>query len=287
MTTAERVRLSSLEKVLWPEAGTTKGDMVDYYRAVAPYLLPHLAGRPLTLGRFPNGVEGRGFAQNECRGAPPWLRTHRVRLRSGLVRRFCVVEDLESLLWVVNQNAIELHPLPVDCTQPDRPTAVVFDLDPTPPADVIDCCAVALRLRELLGGLAAFPKTSGAAGLHVLVPLSGANDFPQAKAFARKLAAQLAEEWPERVVDVQKRAARGGKVLVDWLQNDPMRSTVAPYSLRATPWPTASAPLTWAEVERAREPEQLTFLADHVLERATRLGDLFRPVLDLEQALPE
>jgi bifunctional non-homologous end joining protein LigD len=283
------VALSSLDKVLWPEPGFTKGQMIEYYRRIAPVLLPHLRDRPLTLGRFPSGVEGRGFAQNECRGAPEWLRTYAVRLRDGTPRRFCVVDDVESLLWVANQNTIELHPFLYTVVDPARPTSVVFDLDPAAPADVLAAGEVALRLRDLLAerGLAAVLKTSGSLGLHVLVPLNTPTTFAETKAFARKLAAQLAEERPEQVTDAQRRSARAGKVLVDWLQNDPMRSTVAPYSLRATPWPTVSTPVAWEEVEEALaggRAEHLTFLADDVLERVQH--DPFAPALEVEQSLP-
>ena len=290
MSVAEEPPLSSLEKVLWPEAGFTKGQMVDYYRRVAPVLLPHLAARPLVLGRFPAGVERPGFAQTECRGAPDWLRTAPIRLRGGAVRRFCVVEDLRSLLWVANQNAIELHPLPVRIDRPDRPVAVVLDLDPAPPADLLTCCEVALHVCELLAAreLDAVVKSSGSVGLHVYVPLDGRATFGQAKAFARELAAHLAAELPARVTDEQRGPARAGRVLVDWLQNDPMRSTVAPYSLRSTPWPTVSTPLRWEELAAAleeRRPELLVFLPDDVLERAERIGDPFRPAFELEQSL--
>ena len=283
------VHLSSLDKLLWPQARFTKGDMLDYYRAIAPALLPHLAGRPLTLGRFPDGVEGRGFAQNECRGSPEWLRTHAVTISSGTVRRFCVVDDLPSLLWVVNQNALELHPFLALAERPDHPTAVVFDLDPGDGADLADCCDVALRLRTLLSelGLVAFAKTSGAAGLHVFVPVSGAT-FEETRPFARELAARLAAEQPERVTDRQARGLRAGKVLVDWLQNDPMRSTVAPYSLRAMPFPTVSMPVRWEEVEALaaeRRTERMTFLSEDALVRVERNGDLLAPLLEARQSL--
>lgn len=292
MSAAGDPPLSSLDKVLWPEAGFTKGQMVDYYRRIAPVLLPHLAERPLVLGRFPRGVDEAGFAQTECRGAPDWLATAPVRLRDGRVRRLCVVTDLRSLLWVVNQNAIELHRLPVRAGRPDEPTEVVLDLDPSPPADLVDCAVVALELRALLAeeGLAAIPKTSGSVGLHVSVPLSRPAAFADAKAFARALAARLATERPEQVADVQRRSSREGKVLVDWLQNEPMRSTVAPYSLRSTPWPTVSTPVEWEELAEAverRRPELLVFLPEDVLERVERAGDLFGPALELRQPLPQ
>ncbi len=246
--------------------------MIEYYRAVAPVLLPHLRRRPLTLWRFPAGVQARGWWQNECRGAPAWLATVTIR-----GQRFCVVDDVRSLVWVANLGTVELHPFLARAEALDEPTAVVFDLDPGPPAAVVDCSHVALRLRELLAerGLASFPKTSGSAGLHVYVPLNAPHAYRETKAFARSLARALAEELAERIVDRQARALRPGKVLVDWLQNDPTRSTIAPYSLRAMPFPTVSTPLTWEEVESAQRDEDLVFTAPEVVERVERLGDLF------------
>jgi bifunctional non-homologous end joining protein LigD len=275
------VALSNLDRVLWPEAGFTKGAMLDYYRRVAPVLLPHLAGRHLTLWRFPEGVHRQGFWQNECRGAPPWLRTAAIR-----GQRFCVVDDLRSLVWLANLGTVELHPFLSLADEPDRPTALVFDLDPGPPADVLDCAAVALRLRERLPP--AYVKTSGSLGLHV-VPLAPGHGFDETKAFARAVAEALAAERPDEVVATARREARRGKVLVDWLQNDATRSTVAPYSLRATPWPTVSTPLEWAELEdalAARRPELLTFTPELVFERLERLGDLHAAVADVDAGAP-
>ena len=266
------VELTTLDRVLWPSANFTKRDLVDYYLGVAPVLLPHLAGRPLTLGRFPQGVEGRGFAQTECRGAPDWLRTEPIGLRNGEIRNYCIVEDEAGLAWLANRSAIELHTFP----GLERPDAVVFDLDPGEPADVVDCAEVALLLRERLGA-GAVVKTSGSVGLHVFAPTAAT--YEEARAFARDVAQELEGARPGLVVSTTGRAARAGKVLVDWMQNAPMRSTVAPYSLRAAPWPTASTPVSWEEVERCaveRRPELLTFLAGDVLERVERLGDLFR-----------
>jgi bifunctional non-homologous end joining protein LigD len=266
-----RVTLTSPERVLWPEAGFTKRDLVAYYLRIAPVLLPHLAGRPLTLGRFPEGVEGRGFAQTECRGAPEWLRTEPIRLRGGELRNYCVVEDAAGLAWLASRSVIELHPF----LGLKRPAAIVFDLDPGEPTDVVDCCDVALLLRERLGN-GAVVKTSGSVGLHVFVPTDSSWD--ETRSVARAVAEELAAVQPDTVVATTARAGRAGKVLIDWMQNAPMRSTVAPYSLRATRWPTVSTPVTWEEVERAareRRPELLTFLAHEVVERAERLGDLF------------
>jgi bifunctional non-homologous end joining protein LigD len=262
------VTFTNLDRVLWPEAGRTKGDLVEYYRAVAPWLLPHLADRHLTLWRFPEGVHRGGFWQNECRGAPAWMRTAEVR-----GQRFCVVDDLDSLLWLANLSTVELHPFLSTVSEPERPTAVVFDLDPGPAADILDCREIALRLRERVG-LDLRVKTSGSVGLHLAAPVDGAS-FEETKALARGLAEELAAEESDRVTAMPRRLDRGGRVFVDWLQNNATRSTVAPYSLRGAPFPTVSTPVTWDELEAARRPEELTFLAPAVLERLERHGDLW------------
>jgi bifunctional non-homologous end joining protein LigD len=266
------VTFSNLDRVLWPETGFTKGDMIEYYRAVAPALVPHLARRPLTLWRFPEGVHRQGFWQNECRGAPEWLATATIR-----GQRFCVVDDVDSLLWIANLGTVELHPFLFRVEEPERPTALVLDLDPGPPAGLLDACEIALRLRGSLPG-PSFPKTSGGFGLHVFVPLAELRTFAETKAVARGLAESLAAELPERVIASARRDERRGRVLVDWLQNDATRSTVAPYSLRGRPRPSVSTPVTWDEVERAvteRRAELLQFGPAEVLERIERLGDLF------------
>ena len=290
MTTIEvegrTLTLSSPERVLWPEARFTKADLLDYYTRVAPTLLPHIAGRPLTLGRFPEGVDRYGWYQTQCRGRPEWMRTRRVGTQD-----YCIVDDLPSLLWAANIGGIELHPLLARAERVEEPTLVVFDLDPGPPAGIVECCAVALALREELveHDLVAFPKTSGSLGLHVYVPLNAPHVYDETKRFARSVAQALAERYPRLVVDRIAKAVRRGKVFVDWGQNDATKSTVAPYSLRGMPWPVASVPVTWDEVEHAaaaRRAEDLTFLAPDVLERVERLGDLFAPVLDLAQTLP-
>lgn len=287
-----RVPVSNLDKVLWPAAGFTKGAMIDYYVRVAPVLLRYLEGRPVTLRRFPNGIEESSWYQNECpAGAPVWVRRRLVEWPTGTRWEFCALDDLPTLVWVANLAAIELHPFFLRAERPAEATAVVFDLDPGPPADMVDCCRAALLLRGALDalGLAAFVKTSGSIGLHIVVPLNVSHSWAEAKAFARQLARRLTAERPEQVVDRQARPLRRGKVLIDWLQNDPMRSTVAAYSLRAQGWPTVSAPVAWNEVERTaaeQRPELLTFEPSTVLERIEQLGDPFRLVLELEQRLP-
>jgi bifunctional non-homologous end joining protein LigD len=286
-----RLGLTNLDKVLWPESGRTKAWLIEYYVRVAPVLLPHLRDRPLTLRRFPDGVEGPSWHQNECRGEPEWFHVFETRGRGGRPLRFCVADDLPSLVWLANQGAIELHPFQWRLDIPRQPTALVFDLDPGPPADLADCARVGLRLRELLEelGLASYPKTSGSLGLHVHVPLGRAHEGEHAKAFARAVAEALARQHPGDVVAEMEKTRRTGKVFVDWLQNDPTRQTVAPYSLRGLPWPTVAAPVTWEEVEQAvaeERPQALTFLAEDVLERLDQEGDLFADMLEQEQTLP-
>jgi len=279
--------LSSLDKVLWPEAGFTKGEMIEYYREVAPALLPHVAGRPVTLARFPDGIDRYGWYQTNCRGRPDWMPTRRIR-----TEEYCLVNDVPSLLWAANMGAVELHPFLAPAEHLEEPTVMVFDLDPGPPADVLDCCRAALALRTLLAdaGLAAFPKASGSIGLHVYVPLNSPHTYAETKPFARRVAGDLAARHPDSVVDEMPKRIRAGKVLVDWGQNDAAKSTIAPYSLRAMPWPTVSAPVAWEEVERALgegRSELLAFGPGDVLDRLDRLGDLFEPVLTVEQTVRE
>jgi bifunctional non-homologous end joining protein LigD len=285
------VSLTSLDRVLWPETGFTKGDLVEYYRRVAPVLLPHLAGRPLTLGRFPAGVDRAGFATTECRTRPDWMVVRRLALSSGRMRTYCVVDDLASLLWIANLGTVELHPFLACDDAAEEPSAVVFDLDPGPPAGVVECSRAALRLRdELVGlGLVACVKTSGSAGLHVFVPLNTPVSYAQTKAFARAVAERLTQAFPDELTSASAKGARSGRVLVDWLQNEPRRSTIAPYSLRAMPWPSVSTPVAWEEVERTASEEQaelLLFDATVVLGRIESLGDLFAENVTLEQRLP-
>jgi len=272
VSAARAVELTNLERVLFPAARFTKGDLVDYYRRVAPVLLPHLADRPLTLGRFPAGIDGRGFATTECRGRPEWMRTAEVRLRSGEVRNHCVVDDLPSLLWVANLGTVELHA---------SPTGLVVDLDPGPGTGLVHCARVALRLRDMLAAerLEAFAKTTGSLGLHVHAPL----ELERAAGVARSLAKQLAREDPDAVTESRDPAARSGRVLVDWLQSNPRVLTIVPYSLRATDHPRVAAPVTWDELEAAVADEQseaLQFSPREVIDRSERLGDPMRPVVN-------
>jgi bifunctional non-homologous end joining protein LigD len=275
-----RLVLSNLDKVLWPANGATKKDLIRYYADVGPVLLPHLAGRPLTVRRFPDGVEGVSWHQNECRGEPEWFPVFETTGRGGRPLRFCMVDGLAALVWLANQAAIELHPFLWRVDAPRQPEAIVFDLDPGPPAGTFEAARVALRLRGLLSelGLEAFVNSSGSLGLHVRVPLAQPGST---KDLARRIAQTLASRHPDAIVAEMRRGARVGKVYVDWLQNDPTRQTVAPYSLRGVPWPTVAAPLTWDEVAEAvadERPERLTILAEDVTDRLERHGDLFAPL---------
>jgi bifunctional non-homologous end joining protein LigD len=269
--------LTNLDKVLWPDVGFTKAHLIEYYVAVAPTLLPHLEGRPLTLRRFPDGVGGISWHQNECSGEPDWLPVHETRGRNGRPLRFCMVDGLPALVWLANKAAVELHPFLWRVDRPREPTQLVFDLDPGPPAGLVECARVALEVRAILEqiGLTPHVKTSGSLGLHVHAPLETALD---GKALARGIAERLAAEHPAGIVAEMRRSARTGRVYVDWLQNDAGRQTVAPYSLRGTPRPTVATPVGWEEVERAvdeRRTELLVFAPDEVLARIASVGDLF------------
>ena len=275
------MQLTNLDKVLWPEVGFSKGQMISYYRAIAPVLLPHLRDRPVTLKRYPDGVDGIYWFQNNCPGPPRWMRTQRVAAASGASRFFdyCTVDDLASLLWVANTGAVELHPLLARAGVDDA-DVLVFDLDPAAPAGLIECCDIALSLRDLLTrlGLEPLVKTSGATGLHVYARLATPASFAETKREARRIAAELAKATPEKVTATKSRTERGGKVLIDWSQNAALRSMVAPYSLRAMPVPSVSTPVAWDEVDASRAAgdwRALLFGPREVLERVEARGDLF------------
>jgi bifunctional non-homologous end joining protein LigD len=286
----DTVTLTSLHKVLWPSTGFTKGDLVSYYKHVAPVILPHISGRPLTLGRFPDGVEGRGFAQTECRGSPAWLRTAAVRLRNGRIRRFCLANGPAALMWIANLVTIELHTFPGSTSGLEHPAGVLFDLDPEPPADFADACRTALAVRARLAadGLSAVAKTTGGSGLHVVVPLNSLHTFERTRTYARTIARELAASEPCVTASASARQDRAGSVLIDWAQNSERRTSIAPYSLRANLVPLVATPVTWDEVERAaRREERLLFEPQHVLARIERLGDPFAPALAKVQRLPD
>jgi bifunctional non-homologous end joining protein LigD len=286
------VALTNLDKVLWPAAGFTKAQAIDYYARIADALLPHLAGRPLTRVRFPDGVEEQRFFEKRAPShTPDWVRTAPIVMGREGELDFIVCEDRPTLIWLAQLAALELHPALSLADDYERPTVVAFDLDPGAPATIVECCRVGLRLRELFGqlGLDCFPKTSGSKGLQVYLPLNGKATYEETKPFARAVAQALERSEPELVVSRMAKNLRKGKVFVDWSQNDRAKTTVAVYSLRAREQPTASTPLDWEEVETAAESgdaDSLRFDAPEVLERVSNRGDLFAPVLELEQVLP-
>ena len=286
------VRVSNWSKVLWPQAGFTKGDLVEYYVAVAPTLLPHLAGRPLTLKRYPNGVDEQHFYEKQSPShRPDWVRTAPIRTGRKTID-FTLVDDVATLAWLANLADIELHTSLSRADHIERPTMLVFDLDPGPGADIVTCCEVALVLRGLFDklGLTTVAKTSGSKGLQVYLPLNRPDvTYDDTKPFAKAVAELLEKQMPDLVVSRQTKALRDGKVLVDWSQNDEHKTTVNVYSVRARERPTVSTPVDWDEVAACREsgdPELLAFDTGDVLERIAQRGDLFAPALTEVQELP-
>ena len=286
--------ISNLDKVLYAASGTTKADVLRYYLEIADVLLPHLAGRAVTLRRYPDGVDGEAFYQKRCPDRrPPWIGTAQLGREGGRRPTHCVLAEPAALAWAANLAALELHvPLGSE-PDPQVPNAVVFDLDPGPPAGLLDTVTLALDLRRLFDrlGLAAVPKTSGGKGVQVYVPLNrSAVDYEQTRSFAGGLARLLERAHPDRVVATQTRAKRVGKVLVDWTQNHPTKTTVCVYSLRGGQRPTVSVPLRWEELERAasaRDVDALRFEPDAALARVREHGDLFADVRRLSQSLPD
>ena len=288
------LKLSNLEKVLYPATGFNKKDVIDYYVRIAPAIIPHLAGRPLTRKRYPDGVEGEPFFEkNAPMHRPDWVKT--APIWSSHNRRtihYVLADDLPTLVWLANLAALELHPSLSLATNIECPTDMVFDLDPGPPANIVQCCQVGLWLREIFEhfGLKSFPKTSGSKGLQIYVPLNTPTTYDATKLFSHALAQLLEHEHKDLVLSEMNKQARVGKVFVDWSQNDEHKTTIGVYSLRAREHPTVSTPVTWDEVERAlkkKDPETLVFEAGEVVKRFEKLGDLFEPVLELKQKLPD
>lgn len=288
-----QIKLSNLDKVLYPKVGFTKGQLIDYYVRIAPVLLPHLAGRPLTLKRYPEGVEGLFFYEKNCPPyRPEWMKTAKVWSEgNNRYMYYCVAADLPTLVWLANLADLELHTSLSVAPEMQRPTVIAFDLDPGPPANIVQCCLVGLWVKEIFEvfGLESFAKTSGSKGLQVYVPLNTAATYDQTKPFAKTIARLLETRYPDRVVSDMKKALRVNKVFVDWSQNDDYKTTVCVYSPRAKERPTVSTPVTWKEVEtclKKEDPELLVFTSDDVLKRVEKMGDLFDPVLKLKQKLP-
>jgi bifunctional non-homologous end joining protein LigD len=287
------LNLSNLDKVLYPKAHFTKGQVVDYYARIGPVVLPHLKDRPLTLKRYPNGVEQEFFYEKRCPTfRPSWVRTAPVwsSRQKGRIH-FCLANDLATLIWAANLADLELHTFLAHYKKPNEPTAMVFDLDPGPGADILDCGQVGLWLRRFFDELKleCFAKTSGSKGLQVYVPLNTRTTFEETKEFSHAVAREFAREYPDKVVSQMSKSLRRGKVFIDWSQNDDHKTTVSVYSLRAKAHPSVSTPVKWSEVEKAikaHAASQLSFEAATVLKRVEKLGDLFQPVLTLKQKLP-
>ena len=278
--------LSNLTKVLYPAVGFTKGEVIDYYTRVSPVLLAHLRDRPLTLKRYPNGVDEQYFYEKNCPShAPEWVRRETV---NGIP--YCICDDLPTLVWLANLADLELHPSLSLWEPSDRPTVMAFDLDPGDGAGLAECCEVAVILRDALAqlGLDSYPKTSGSKGIQVYVPLNseGVDYREGTKRLSQALARHLEAQHPKLIVSSQKKELRRGRVLIDWSQNDEHKTTVCVYSLRAKERPTVSTPLMWEELEEG-DPERLVFDSGEVLERVAEHGDLYAAVAEQEQRLPE
>ncbi len=287
-----KLKLTNLDKVLYPVPGFTKAQVIDYYTRIAPVLLPHLKSRPLTLKRYPNGVDEEFFYEKNCpKHRPPWVSTAKVwSWGNDRFMDYCVVDDLPSLVWVANLASLELHTSLSLGQKIEQPRMMVYDLDPGPPADIVDCCQVGIWLRDYFAdfGLKSFAKTSGSKGLQLYIPLNSAVDYSRTKGVSKGVAQLFEREKPKQVVSQQLKTLREGKVLIDWSQNDQYKTTVNVYSLRAREHPTVSTPVTWDEVEECvskRDPMHLRFTGDAVLERVASFGDLFEPVLSLKQKL--
>jgi bifunctional non-homologous end joining protein LigD len=286
--------LTNLSKVLYPDDGFTKAEVLDYYQRTAAVLLPHIADRPMTLKRYPEGVDGQFFFQKHVTAhRPDWVRTEEVKSQSSRARdpgttiTYLVIDDLPTLIWAANLAALELH-VPMwrfasTEGRPDQapePDLMVFDLDPGLPATVVECCRVAEALRPVLesAGLRPLAKTSGGKGLQLYAPISG-RTADQASDEAKSFAQRLEQEHPDLVVSRMTKTLREGRVLIDWSQNNGSKTTIAPYSLRARVHPTVSTPVTWDEVEACRDPGDLFFTAPDVLARVEEHGDLLAPLL--------
>lgn len=287
------LKLTNLDKVLYPATGFTKGQVIDYYARIAPVLVEHLANKPLTLKRYPNGVDQDPFFEkNATKHRPDWVKTAPI-WSEGNQRNvnYILANDLPTIIWVANLAAIELHPSLSLATDIECPRTMVFDLDPGPPANIVQCCQVGMWLRAIFEhfSLESFAKTSGSKGLQIYVPLNTKTSYDDTKPFAHAVARLLENEHRDLVVSDMKKSVRTGKIFVDWSQNDQHKTTISVYSLRARERPTVSTPVTWDEVERAlkkKDVSLLVFESHQVLERVEKTGDLFAPVLKLKQKLP-
>jgi len=288
-----RLPLSNLEKDLYPSYGFTKANILEYYRGIAPFILPHLKDRALTLKRYPEGVEQDFFFEKRCpMHRPAWVKTAEVPQDDGDKIRFCLVNDLETLIWVENLASLELHVPLARAGSPWTPDSMVFDLDPGDPANILDCARVALILRDLLSrmGLASYIKTSGQKGLHVFVPLNRKDTtFEDTKTFSKAVAGIMQKHYPALVTAKMAKQERIGKVFINWSQNDASKTMICVYSLRAREKPFVSFPVEWKELEDLAglgDPERLQVVHSEAVRRTEEKGDLFRDVLVKEQKLP-
>lgn len=282
--------VSNLQKVLYPASGFTKAQVIDYYVRIAPLMLTHVGGRGITLRRWPDGVESDSFFEKRCPShAPAWLPTVVGPGDRGGAIRYCCLEETAALAWTANLAALEIHAPMARGSDMDTPTMAVFDLDPGAPATIVECCRVALRIRDLLAQLSleAFPKTSGSKGMQLYLPLNTPHTHDHCSQFALAVAQLLEKQTPDEVTSVMKRSVRGHKVFVDWSQNSRHKTTIAAYSLRGRSRPTVSTPLTWDEVWRGAEGDPLVFEAQDVLDRVEDQGDLFARTASLQQRLPD
>src|SRR6266513_1704880 len=289
-----KLQVSNLDKVLYPKAGFTKAQVIDYFIRIAPVLLPHLKDRPLTMKRYPDGVEGQFFYEKNCPlHRPKWVQTAKVWSEGNQrIMHYCLANDLPTLVWAANLADLELHTSLSRKNNIERPTMMVFDLDPGAPADIVQCCQVGLWLRDLLAKmkLKSFAKTSGSKGLQVYVPLNTAITYDETKDLSRTLAQHLEHDHADLVTSNMSKALRKGKVFVDWSQNDEHKTTINVYSLRAKEEPTVSTLITWSEVEnclKKKRAELLIFRPEQTLARVEKQGDLFEPVEKLKQKLPK
>jgi bifunctional non-homologous end joining protein LigD len=289
-----QLKLTNLDKILYPAAKFTKGQVIDYYARIAPVLVTHLAGKALTLKRYPDGVDAQPFFEkNATKHRPDWVKTAPIWSEGN--RRdvnYILCNDLPTLVWIANLAGIELHPSLSLAEDIECPRSMVFDLDPGPPANIVQCCQVAVWLREIFEHfkLESFPKTSGSKGMQIYVPLNTKTSYDETKPFANALARLLENEHRGLVVSDMKKAIRTNKVFVDWSQNDEHKTTISVYSLRARERPTVSTPVTWDEVMRTlkkKDASLLVFESQQVLDRVEKLGDLFAPLLTLRQKLPK
>src|SRR5467141_2000462 len=286
----KKLSVSNLDKVLYPKVGFTKGQVIDYYVRIAPVLLPHLEDRPLTMKRYPNGVDAEFFYEKNCPShRPKWVKTAKVWSEgNNRMMNYCLAQDLPTLVWAANLADLELHTSLARKGNVARPTMMVFDLDPGAPADIVQCCQVGLWLRDLLTKtkLKSFAKTSGSKGLQVYVPLNTSVTYDQTKDLSRALAQHLEGEHVDLVTSNMSKAVRKGKVFVDWSQNDEHKTTICVYSLRAREEPTVSTPVKWSEVEKClkkKKADLLKFRTDQVLARVEKRGDLFESVKEMKQ----